>query len=171
MIGEVGQRDGLAPGRSGTDDEAQLGLDVQAARRAEDDPAVGAASLADRASHVSAADNHGAGPAVIADGHVLPVRRQGVLARAEDPPDVRRVVLGGVEVDVVGDGERQAQLETVERAGERLDCLAVRLVGQPRRDQGAHLRPGRPAGREEAVERAVGEQVGVTGSQCGGWLG
>ena len=49
-----------------------------------------------------------AGPAVVADRQVLPVRRQRVAVRAEQPADVGRVVLGGVEVDVVGDRERQA---------------------------------------------------------------
>ena len=51
----------------------------------------------------------GAGAAVVADRQVAPVRRQRVVVGAEHAADVARVVERGVEVDVVGDGERQVE--------------------------------------------------------------
>ena len=66
--------------------------------------------LAVRPGHVGAGDHHRAGPAVVADRHVLPVRGQRRAVRPEHPADVAGVVLRGVEVDVVGDLERQVQL-------------------------------------------------------------
>ena len=68
--------------------------------------------------HVGAGHDDRAGPAVVADRQVLPVRRQGVAVRPEDAPDVLGVVLRGVEVDVVGDLERQVQRRP-RRAGTR----------------------------------------------------
>ncbi len=69
---------------------------------------------------VGAGDDDRARPAVVADGQVLPVGHQRLGAGPEQPAEVGRVVLGGVEVDVVGDLERQPQLHLphrVDRAG------------------------------------------------------
>ncbi len=78
--------------------------------------APGRPGLAVRAAHRRAGHDHRPGPAVIADRQVPPVRGQRLAARPEDPADVAGVVLGRVEVDVVGDRERQVQRRLGRRA-------------------------------------------------------
>ena len=110
LLGPV-DRDRFAHRVARADDEAELGLDVEPGRRAEHRGVVrGALALACRAHDVGARHHDRGRAAVVADRQVLPVRRQRVRAVGpEQPPEVRGVVLGGVEVDVVGDLERQVQ--------------------------------------------------------------
>ena len=80
-----------------------LGLDVQPRATGRTSAPASSRRLALPAGphDVGAGDHDRAGPAVVADRQVLPVRRQRLAVRAEHPPDVRRVVLASVEVDVV----------------------------------------------------------------------
>ena len=116
-----------------------------------------------------------AGAPVVADRQVLPVGQQRVAVGAEDPADVGGVVLGGVEVDVVGDLERQVQRRPrraatvgagLERARHLGADLAPRLAGPARgtalsdgaRTRGARSRrPGRAprprTGRRPGADR------------------
>ena len=120
-----------------------------------------APALAARPDDVGAGDDHGAGPAVVADRQVLPVGHQRLGVRAGSiRPTLRRVVLGGVEVDVVGDLERQPQ-----RRPSRSGCTApgapspADQVGDP----GPHRRPAVPALGHERVQRRRGEHVVAQG--------
>lgn len=106
--------------------EADLGLDVEAYRWA-GDRAIGGGPLPGRPDHRRAGDHHRAGPPVVADRQVLPVGQQRRLAGAEDLPHVRRVVLGGVEVDVVGHLDRKQQLHLGE--GTSSGSTAARCAG------------------------------------------
>ena len=63
-------------------------------------------ALAGGPDDVGAGDHEGPGSAVVADREVLPVRWERGVVGAEHRTDVHRVVLAGVEVDVVGDLER-----------------------------------------------------------------
>ena len=67
---------------------------------------------------------------MVADRQVLPVGRERLGVGAEDAPDVGRVVLARVEVDVVRDldGQVHRHLGRAGRGG--LHGVAVRLVGQ-----------------------------------------
>ena len=78
----------------------------------------------------------------------------GSLVGPEDPADVGGVVLGGVEVDVVGDLERQVQRHLGQRHQVRLDrararASSVSSVGEP----APYRRPRLAALRQERVER------------------
>ncbi len=110
----LGGRHGRAPGRAGADHEAQLGLEVEALAGPVGRP-VRAVADASGPHDVGAGDDHRAGPAVVADGHVLPAGVQRRAVGTEDAAHVRGVVLAGVEVDVVGDLDGQVQADGVER--------------------------------------------------------
>ena len=123
------------------DHEADLGLDVEPCRRARTPGPSAVGPLPAGPDDRRAGDDHRAGPAVVADRQVLPVGQQRRLVGPEDPPDVGGVVLGGVEVDVVADLERQTQLDLGERA-----------AAAARRRPGA---PGRSAARRSAAAPRV----------------
>ncbi len=161
------ERHGPAPLGGDADDEADLGLDVQPHGRAEDGSGVrGRLALPGGAHHVGAGHHDGAGAAVVTDRQVLPVGGQGVRGvGAENLPDVPRVVLRGVEVDVVRHLERQMQGHLGQRVEEGLDGLPVRRDRHPRGERAAHVRPGRAARRQQRVEAGAGEQGGVGGAQ------
>ncbi len=79
------------------------------------------------------------------------------------------MVLGGVEVDVVGDLERQVQRHLGERQQQRGERVPVGLVGQPAGQRGADRGPHRAAGRQQRVERVRVEQDGgLPGGPGGG---
>ena len=111
---------------------------------------VGRLALPGRPGDRRAGHDDGAGPAVVADREVPPVRGERLAVGPEHLADVGRVVERGVEVDVVGDLEGQVQSHLLE--GQR---LAAAL------DEGAHLLAGLPphlrAERHEGVERRLGE--------------
>ena len=141
----------------GADHEAQLGLDVEAYGRAEDRQLVaGTSPLTGRADDLRTGDHDRRGPAVIADGQVLPVRHQRLGGlRAEQPAQVGRVVLRGVEVDVVGDLEREVERHRPEVVHGRVRHVAL----DPLRDRRADLDPALVPLRHERVEAARGEDV------------
>jgi hypothetical protein len=154
------------------DHEAQLELDVEPARRPEARRAAALGQvLAARAHDVRAADDDGPRAAVVSDREPAPVRQQRLAAGAEHAAEVRRVVERGVEVGVVGDGERKPRLDAGERvrvalgarvAGQRCELLAGRL---PRGAAGGHERVERGrrervGGARERVEQAVAREAG-----------
>ena len=103
------------------------------------------------------------GAAVVADGQVLPVRRQGGVSGRKILPDVARVVLARVEVDVVGDLERQVQRHLVEPVQVWLDAVAVHLVAEDLRQPVARrVQAGRPSAEERVEARRLprGREVG-----------
>ncbi len=166
---EVVDRDPVAERGRHPDHEADLGFDVQAYRWPEGRTVRGG-PLPDRPDHRRAGDHHGAGPAVIADRQVLPVGQQRRLAGPEDLAHIRRVVLGGVEVDVVGDLEREQQLDLGERDQQRFHRRAVFLGGEQLDDPVPDRRPLWAAERHELVQgrraqRPAGQdQVGGLGA-------
>jgi hypothetical protein len=96
---------------------------------------------------------------VVADGQVLPVRQQRLGVGAEQPAEVRRVLLGGVEVDVVADLERQLHRHRGLRDQVRLDGVPVVLVADQVEQPVPGGAPGRAAEREERVQRRLREQL------------
>jgi len=156
VVGESAHRD--RPGRARADYEADLGLEVEAAGRAERRPAAPPA-LPARARHRRTGRHDGARPAVVADGHVLPVRRERLTVRPEYPPGVGRVVLVAEEVDVVARREGQVQAHLRQRPQRRLDRAAVPRAGQEIGDLGPDLTPAGAPGRHEGVQRRLGEHV------------
>ena len=138
------------------DDVAELGLDVEADARAEDRSGVlRALALPARPHDLGARDDDRAGPAVVADRQVLPVRGEGRVVGPEDLADVARMVLARVEVDVVGDLDRQVQRHAVERDEVRLDPCLVHVVAEDLGEPLARDRPRRSAEREEGVEARI----------------
>jgi hypothetical protein len=130
-------------------------------------PNVGAVSVgALRRPHdVGARDDHGAGATVVADRQVLPVRQQRLGVGTEQPTEVRRVVLRGVEVDVVGDRERQVQRDV----GDRVHRGVRDLPGHQLRDPFPDLDPPGPTLGHERVERRFRERgVGPISAEHGG---
>ena len=73
---------------------------------------------------------------MVADRQVLPVGRERLAARPEQPPDVGRVVLAGVEVDVVAHLERQVQPHAGQRVQRGFDDARDTAVGQQFGDPG-----------------------------------
>ena len=104
--------------------------------------------LAAGADDRRAARDDRAGAAVVADREMAPVRRQRLGAGPEDPPGVGRVVQRRVEVDVVGDRERQVQRDAA--SGTR---------ARPRSPRRPPTPPARP---HQRVERAAGSTAGPT---------
>ncbi len=103
-------------------------------------PKVAGAEHAGRAADRRARDHDRAGPAVVADRQVPPVLGQRIGARPQDLTDGRRVLLGRVEVDVVGDGERQHGADVVQRQ-QRRSASASQQLGGGAADLGPHLGP------------------------------
>ena len=150
---DAGTRGALRRRRA--DDEADLDLDVEPPRRTEARPVlVRRLALAVRAHDVGARDDDRAGAAVVADGQVLPVRRQGLAVGPEDPARrwwrgarrsrsrrSRRRSQGRCEHDVV---ERQQGLARHVGDG---------VVGQDPLERPAHGRPLLRPAREQAVQR------------------
>ena len=149
--------------RGHADDEAQLGLDVEARRRSVRRQVVRRSlPLAARADDVRARHDDRARAPVVADRQVLPVGEQRLLVGAEHPADVGRVVLGGIEVDVVADREGESHGDRVDGRQGRLHEVALGLVGQQPGDPGARRVPHRRPRRHEGVERGLVEElVGV----------
>ncbi len=125
-------------------------------------------ALPARPHDVGARHDDGAGPAVVADRQVLPVGREGLAVRAGRSARRSRRGAGGVEVDVVGHLERQVQLHLGLRHQVALDQLAVALVLEQLDQPGPHRRPGRPAHRQERVERRRLEDVPAVEALGGG---
>ena len=120
---------------------------------------VGRLCLAVRPADRRAADDDRAGAAVVADRQVAPVRQQRLRVGPEHPAEVRRVLERGVEVDVVGDRERQLRLDLVERESRRPRRSGHRLLGR--------ALPGGAPLRQELVERARAEvDDGVAGAEA-----
>ncbi|CAM5670466.1 hypothetical protein SFUMM280S_02366 [Streptomyces fumanus] len=167
VLAPVGERHRPAEPGGHTDDETDLGLDVQPDGRPEDGRGVGGSlALPAGAYDVRAGDHHRAGAAVVADREVLPVRRQGVGGvGAEDPADVPGVVLGGVEVDVVGDLEGQVQGDRGQGVEQRFEGRAVGGDRHPGRQRAPDVGPGGAPGRQQRVEVLVREQGGVRRSE------
>src|SRR5581483_714630 len=106
------------------DDEAELELEVEtAARGVLRGVRARWAPLPARADDIGAADDDGAGPAVVADGQPAPVGQQRLLVRPEDAAGVRRVLERREEVDVVRDLEGQVQRRLRERHPRPLPAL------------------------------------------------
>ena len=169
VLGEAVDVHRFAKDRLHADDEAELGLEVEPGRRAEGGPgSAGRPAGAVRAAHRGAGHDHRPGPAVIAGRLVPPVRGQRLAARPEYPADVAGVVLGRVEVDVIGDGEGQVQRGVGGGYHQVLECLAVFVVAEPVDDRPADLLPGAIAGGEELVEAARAHQIRAAGEQTVG---
>lgn len=106
---------------------------------------------------------------MIADRQVLPVGGEGVGGvGAEDLADVPGVVLGGVEVDVVRDGEREVQRHVGEGVEMGSQGLPVGRDGHPGRQRAPDVGPGGAARREQRIEGRLREQPGVRGAECPG---
>src|SRR6202042_2700844 len=87
VLGEAVDGHRLAEHALRTDDEAELGLEVEPLRRAEGGPiGAGRPAWAVRAAHRGAGHDHCPGPAVIADRLVLPVRGQRLAAARPEYP-------------------------------------------------------------------------------------
>ena len=160
VVAGLGERHGHTEVRRPSDDEADLGLDVEAGARPERrQRRTRGTVLPAGPDDVGPARDDGAGASVVRDGQVLPRDGQVGTVGAEDLADVRGMVLGGVEVDVVGDLERQMHGHRVERMQVGLDGVAVGLVaehpGQPLAGGGPGLRPE----PEEPVEARAGPRL------------
>ena len=110
---------------------------------------VGRLGLALRPPDRRAADDDRAGAAVVADGQVAPVRQQRLGVGPEHAAEVRGVLERRVEVDVVGDREREQRLDVGERDRLPRRCRGHRLLG--------HALPGGATLRQQLVERAGAE--------------
>src|SRR5262249_18012248 len=112
VVDDDDAEDGVAEARLGRpDDEAELDLDVGLLRR----PEPAGAQLAAGPDDVRAGDDDGAGPPVVADGQVAPVRQQRLPVGPEAAAQVLGVLARHVEVDEVGDGERELERNAGER--------------------------------------------------------
>src|SRR5262249_32754549 len=89
------------------------------------------------------------GPAVVADRQPVPVGKQRLLVGTEHAPEVRRVLAGRIEVDVVGDLERKAELDAAH-------ARARPIVAPGRCDR---VIPSLGAKREQWVQVWRGEDV------------
>ena len=145
--------DAFAHDAVGADDGAKFQFQIQAfAGR----PAgtVLALQLPHRAADRRAGHDHGRRPPVIADGHVRPLRRQGVLGSPEQHAHVEGMVSGRIEVGVFRHPDRQVQGRIRHRHQRH---GAVALLGQQRGQPGADPIPPRPPQRHETVQLPLGE--------------
>ena len=143
MLRERARRHRRAEGRADANHEPELRLDVKPDRRAEHRGRVTwSLALAGGADDAGARDDDRPGPAVVADGQVLPVGRQRLGVRPEEPAEVGRVVLGGVEVHVVGDLERQPQLHLAHGGRSRRPGTSPAVISSVTRDRAADQRAG-----------------------------
>jgi hypothetical protein len=89
-------------------------------------------------------------------------------AGPEDLPDVAGVVLGRVEIHVVGHREGHVHARRGHGHQQVLDRDPVGVPGQPGDQVGPDLRPGAVTGGQERVQAALAEQVRPAGQQTGG---
>ncbi len=122
MLAEVGKRHRFAESGPASDDEAELDLDVELARRAEP-RRVAVEVLAVRAADLGPGENDRAGAAVVADRQRAPVPQQRLAAGPKQPAHVRRVLERGVEVDEIRHGERQMESDAVEWVAGLGSCI------------------------------------------------
>ena len=98
-------------------------------------------------AHRRARHHHRARPAVVGDGQVAPVGQQRIAAGPEQPAEVRGVLDRAVEVDVVGDLDRQVE-RAVGHVGTSAGSAAGRWPGsQHQLDQAATAAPPTAPGR------------------------
>jgi len=140
--------------------EADLGLDVQPARRAEGGSrGLGILALAGRPHDRGTGNHHGAGAPVITDRKVFPVRCQWRLAGPEDLTHISGMMFGRIKIHEIGDLEWQMHFDVGDRQ------QMCRPVERPRRsaeqiDQiGPHLCQDVRAGRHQRVEYRGPEPV------------
>src|SRR5690625_2339132 len=157
----VVQPDRLTDRRFAADDDADLGFDVEARRRAELNCTAGFAALAVRASYRGSRLEYGAGTAVITDRQMFPIGRQRLGVRPEDPPDIAGMLFAGVKVDVITDGERHRQLHLFAVDEVLFDYMLMRVVANPFQQRLAHVMPGFRAGGQERIQSAAREELGV----------
>ena len=110
MFGGITDGDRVAHLVALTNPDAQFQLIVQTRAWAESRlGSAGRQGLAFRTTDIGAGRTHGGRTTVIADRHVLVVRRQRIV-RAEQFADVLRVLDADVEVGVIADARRQMHL-------------------------------------------------------------
>ena len=97
-------------------------------------------------------------PTVVGDRKVPPVRHQRVAVRAQDAPDVRRMVDRRVEVDEVDDLDGHQHVDVVEREQQVGSLGSREELGDT-----VAQRPAATAGHQ-GVERRSGRQVEVEAS-------
>src|SRR5215475_6412826 len=142
MFGEPRGWHGLTEMTVRSHDEAQLGLEVEPGSGSEGRLLrAGRVRLAAWPANRRAGHDDGTCPAVVAGGQVPPVRRQRLRSRPEDPAGVGRVILRGIEVDIVRHGEGQQQGDPLSGYEEVLDGGAELVVGEPGGETVAHLGP------------------------------
>ena len=106
---------------------------------------VGSLRLAARAHDRRPAHDDRSRAAVVPDRQVAPVRQQRLRVRPEETSEIRRVLERRVEVDVVADRERKADLGVFER--DEIGARANELV-----DARDRVLPRRAAEREKRVQ-------------------
>ena len=123
-------RDGLARRARSPDHESELELDVEAPARAEDGClGIRRLRLARRPPDRRSADDDRPRAAVVRDRELPPVGQERLRSGAEQLAEVGRVLERGVEVDVVGDLEREVHLDVRQR--HRLAFLDTRDASPP----------------------------------------
>ena len=138
----------LAQRAADPDDEPELELDVETpARPVARGVVLRRLRLAGRANDRRPADDDRAGATVVADRKVAPVREERLGVRTEESAEVRRVLERRVEVDVVGDLEREVRRDSVER-----NHIAAPAVSELV-DTRERVLPGRASEGEERIER------------------
>ena len=140
------------------DDRGDLQLDVEPLGRPEED-LVPHLALARRPGHRRPRHDDRPRPPVVADRQVAPVGQQRLAAGAEQATEVRRVLERAVEVDVVGDLDREVRPGRRDRDERRLDQRPGGGVADQLGQPGPHVPPGVGPGGHEGVERGPGEQV------------
>ncbi len=141
------------------DDEPELELDVEPSARAEARLGiVGPLRLAARPHDWCSADHDGACPAVVPDRKVTPVRQKRFRVRAEEASEVRGVLERRVEVDVVGNFEREVDRRLLE--GNDIAASLYEL-----RDALERPFPGSSPLREKRIQARLGEDR-VAAARC-----
>ena len=148
--------------------EPQLELDVELPSGAPGRPVARGVGLAAWPDHGRPAHHHRAGPPVVPDGQVPPVRQEGLGVRPEHAAHVRGVLDRRVEVDEVPDLDREEEVGLGHRhqqaSGERGNPEHHPLPGRQQvRDTLADRPPRQGPQCQEAVQRPRVECVAREG--------
>src|SRR6266436_561599 len=158
----LGDGDGLAHLRRCAHDRAELEFEIKLTRWAEDGKlSISRFRLAEGSANICPAHDHCRGASVIANRNAEPVRRQRFFLPPEDRPNIRGMMMPGIEIGVAAHLKRQVHLDRrpVPKCGLPQEVVApkggIAALNQEFGKLGANVPPMYRSQGHKSVERTT----------------